>query len=99
MAPTGSSIFNFLSINSIENTTVTPQIIPIKKAPTGLTAAQPAVTPTKPANTPFNVIETSGFPYIIQATNIAAKAPAAPAKLVVITIPATAVTLSPDIAN
>jgi hypothetical protein len=32
-----------------------------KNAPTGLTAAQPAVTPTRPANTPFKVIEISGF--------------------------------------
>ena len=61
IAPTATSIFNLLSINSIENTTTIPQIKPIISAPAGLTAAQPAVTPTNPAKTPFKVIEISGF--------------------------------------
>jgi hypothetical protein len=52
-------------MNSIENTTAIPQMIHRKKHRLGFTAAQPAVTLTSPANTPFRVIEISGFLYII----------------------------------
>ena len=77
----------------------TPAIIPIIAAPIGLTTAQPAVMATNPAKAPFKVIEISGFPYKPQDTNIAAIAAAAAARLVVITMPATALALSPEIAN
>ena len=35
--------------NSIASTITIPQIEPMKKAPTGLTASHPAVMPTRPA--------------------------------------------------
>ena len=49
IAPTGSSIFATLSKNSMESTTMKPQTMPMMAAPTGLTASQPAVMPTRPA--------------------------------------------------
>ena len=50
---------------------------PIAIAPGIDTLAQPAVIPTSPANAPFNVIDTSGFLYLIHVTAIVATAPAA----------------------
>ena len=52
LAPTGSSIFSTLSMNSTENIIRIPQIVPMMTAPSGETTSQPAVIPTKPARTP-----------------------------------------------
>ena len=50
-----SSIFNFLSINSIEKTTTIPPINPAKAAPSEDMFPHPAVILTKPAKAPFKV--------------------------------------------
>ena len=83
-APTGSSIFNFWSINSITTTTRIPATRPIIAAAQGSTAEQPAVIATRPAREPFNVIETSGLPYLTQVNTIVATVETAAAILVVI---------------
>ena len=70
-------------MNSMEKTKTIPQTRPMTTAPTGETRSQPAVTPTRPASTPFNVRENEGFLYFIQVTNIVATPPAAAARLVV----------------
>ena len=89
IAPTGSSIFNFWSKNSITTTTVRPATIPIIHAPIGLTTAHPAVIATRPASEPFRVIETSGFLYLTQVNIIVVTVAAAAAILVVTnTLPA-----------
>ena len=60
-----------------------PQMAPIMTAPKGETRSHPAVTPTSPANTPFNVNDKEGFPYFIQLAVKAKKPPAHAARLVV----------------
>ena len=60
-APTGSSTFNTLSINSIPNTTIKPAAIPIIAADVGDTVSHPAVIATRPARDPFRDMDTSGF--------------------------------------
>src|SRR5690606_5010170 len=79
--------------------TAIPHKIPIIAAPPGLTTAQPAVTPTRPANAPFKLIEISGFPYRIQVRIIAVIKPVAAERLVFIMIAGTLKTLSPLMAN
>ena len=83
----------------METTTIIPHIKPMARAPQALTAPHPAVIPTKPAKAPFRVMEISALPYLIQVRNNATTAPAAAARFVVITIPATLFALSPDIAS
>ena len=61
----------------------TPQIAPIKAAPTGDTRSHPAVMPTKPASTPFNVSDKEGFLYLNQATIREKNPPVQAARLVV----------------
>ena len=98
IAPTGSSIFNFWSINSIATTTAIPATIPIIQAPTGFTTAQPAVIATRPASEPFSVIETSGFLYFTQVNIIVVTVAAAAAIFVVTnTLPASIILSSPVI--
>lgn len=58
-------------------------MMPIRAAPTGDTASQPAVIPTRPAKAPLRVIETSGFVYRTQVMIIVAVAAQAAAKVVV----------------
>ncbi len=89
-APTGSSI-PILSMNSTEKTTMTPAMAPIITELVGVTLAQPAVMPTRPARAPFKVIPTSGFLKRIQDVSIAVRAAAAPARLVLTKIMAISV--------
>ncbi len=53
----------------------------------GVTAAQPAVMPTRPASRPLPVMATSGLPVLTHTVNIAARAPMAPAAVVVTAMP------------
>ena len=57
--------------------------MPIIAALTGETVSQPAVIATRPANEPFNVIETSGLPYLIQVKIIVVTVATAAAMFVV----------------
>ena len=79
MAPTGSSMWNFLSRKIYEMLQTIPPRRPIIIALTGETTAQPAVMATSPARAPFKVMDASGFLYLIQTKNMAAVAPAAAA--------------------
>src|SRR3989304_4167880 len=60
-----------------------PAIRPIIAAPSGETAAQPAVIATSPASAPFKDNPKLGLLNLAQATNMAPTAPAAAARLVV----------------
>ena len=81
-APTGSSIFRTLSMNSTEYIISMPQIAPMTTAPQGDTVSQPAVIPTKPARMPFRVNDRDGLPYFSQLMLRAKKPPAQAARLV-----------------
>ncbi len=63
---------------------------PMITAPQLLTAAQPAVMPTRPASRPLPAMATSGLPSLNQVTMVATRAPATPASRVVTAIPGTA---------
>src|SRR5690606_23137339 len=60
VAPTGSSIL-ILSNMMTEATTNMPAAKPMMTELMGVTTSAPAVMPTRPASTPFNVIERSGL--------------------------------------
>ena len=83
LAPTGSSIFSTLSMNSTENIIRMPQIVPMMTAPSGETISQPAVIPTKPARIPFRVKDKDGLLNFNQLTTSAKKPPAQAARFVV----------------
>src|SRR5690606_7599131 len=83
MAPTGSSIESF-SNSSTANTTIPPAIAPIMIALPGLTVAQDAVIPTRPAKTPLSAMLISGLPTRNQVVNIATDAPAQADRFVLI---------------
>ncbi len=65
---------------------MTPAMAPIAMAAKGVTAAQEAVIPTRPASTPLKATDTSGLPNLIQAMIIATIAPTAAATVVFMTI-------------
>ena len=57
--------------------------MPIATDPKGETKSHPAVIPTNPAKTPFNVKDKEGFQYLNQLVNKANRPPAHAAKFVV----------------
>ena len=97
IAPTGSSILHFLSMNSTASTITIPHTRPINAAPAGLTISQPAVIPTSPAKAPLSVIDTSGFLYLIHVKIIVVTLATAALKLVFINILPARAMLSPSI--
>src|SRR6266849_7699360 len=85
-APTGSSTFMTLSMNSTDRQTSTPAIKPITQAPTGFTNPLGAVIATRPAKRPLPVMEASGFPYRSHIYIMAPKLPVIPASMVLTAI-------------
>ena len=81
MAPTGSSTWR-RSRNITPNTTITPPTSPISIACPGSTNAHGAVIATRPARAPFIPMVRSGLPATIHTVAVAAIAPAAAARLV-----------------
>ena len=82
-APTGSSILR-RSKNWIDATTRPPETRPMTMAEVGATLAHGAVMPTRPASAPLSDMPMSGLPTMIQAVTMAATAPAAADRLVLI---------------
>ena len=80
-APTGSST-RWRSRNSTPNTTITPPIRPMMMACPGSTKAHDAVIATRPASAPFMPMVRSGLPTTSHTVAVAAMAPAAAARLV-----------------
>ncbi len=89
IAPTGSSIL-IRSKATIENTTNTPPIAPIKTDKPGAGLKGSAVIDTSPASAPFNAMVRSAFPKDSFATNSAATRPPAAAIFVFTNTRATA---------
>ncbi len=79
------------SMAMTEITTRMPAIRPMTMELVGLTLAQPAVMPTRPARAPFRLMPISGFLKITQEVSMPATQPAQAARLVLTKIMAISV--------
>ena len=82
-APTGSSMWSFLSMKLTDIHMMMEVIMPMTALAHMSTQSHPAVMPTNPANTPLQSMEREGFPSTIQVYSMAEMPPVAAAMLVV----------------